>query len=256
MRVTDATRGAGATTRAAATSRPAAPPRGHAIRRRTPGPTRRAERFATLILARHGVGRERTARHVPAFRRAPDALARRASRHVHLHVAPRLAVAIHDPSPRGVMATRAFTSDATAGRQPAPASAHGHPSDALGAGRRQGLDAALLRRLGARLARIESVVAAPTPGMSLGRADRQSRPDAERGNAAVGGRPVPRVLRRAEPPPADADPAPAGWGTPSRSAVGAGRAELSTADVGRLADQVMQTLDHRILAHRERRGRI
>jgi hypothetical protein len=218
-------------------------------------PTGRAERFATLILARHAVGRDRIAGPGLAFRRAPGARPRRALGHVHLHVAPRLAIAMHHPSPRAAMAARAFGSDVAVGRRLGPASPHRQASDLGGAAGRCGLDAALLRRLGARLARIESVVAAQPLPVSLDRAGCPSSADTGRGSAAIGGRPVPRVLRRAEAS-AEADPELAGWGTPLRRAAAPGRTELSTADVGRLADQVMQTLDHRILAHRERRGRV
>jgi hypothetical protein len=221
----------------------------------------RAARFARAIHARHGVGRDGR-RAALSFRRALGVLVHRVARHLHVHVAPRVFVRAAETPRHAGAAPRVGAAGPSAPadrRAPRATIVRASSSPLRSVPGPSAVDVALLHRLEARLARIESV-SSPSVGT---RATRDSAAGPRAGLDPRAVPPVPRVLQRAAPATVVApepEPALAGWGVPigraPRSTPRASGTDFSAAEVNRLADRVMQSLDQRILAHRERRGRV
>jgi len=119
--------------------------------------------------------------------------------------------------------------------------------------RRGGAGADLSQRLLARRERAASV--APSFSSRAMRGAELSAPHAQSA-LSFAAPPVPRVVRRAAPPPhVEPTPARPATATPRAIVAAPSLADAPPHDVERLAERVMQTLDRRMTAFRERRGR-
>jgi hypothetical protein len=202
-------------------------------------PVRRARRFADRLVRRHAL--------VRAF---PRALARVIARRAGgWQRRPQRAVRVTAVLE---MVVRAEGRRALAGKTIGPSAGPAAPPRAAVPVRRS-VSGAGVERLLARRERVERAEATPSARPT----HRPSHREAASAEAPVAP-PVPRVLRQerrqtpvAEARERDAAPVRTTWrATPTANAD-----LLTPAQVDRVAEQVLHTIDRRLLAHRERRGR-
>jgi hypothetical protein len=183
-----------------------------------------------------------------------------------LHLAPHLRLTVlarsgPEGAPSAGRATRQWVAqERSAASRPAgqpPVAVPGHQPLALVVGRLQAGRLVetvpvetIVNRLARRGVRVETV-GAPRPQL----------PQSE-GSTAGAPRPVPRVVRRSgavgtgdDQPPAAETFAAASRTRPATAQV-PGHGELPSLDLNRLTDQVVQAIDRRIIAQRERLGRV
>jgi hypothetical protein len=209
-------------------------------------PSARSERFAARLQRLHAWG----ATWRPPLSRVQARRSReRGPAALRVRLAARVELVVR-------RAERAAAAAATAARGPGGRGASDGAGATRGGGVRTVLRPERLERLAARGVRVERAGGAPTPRPT------SAAPRLPGAPAVPLAAPVPRVVRRAAAPAprtADDDGAPrmsasvrAAWPAPASSPP----RPLGDAEVDRVADHVMRTIDRRLLALRERRGRV